>query len=337
MFEHGRDKVAGWLWRGCLIAVAASACVTRAAEDGATLRGDQAWAHGDYEEALAEYRLAVRRGANSGDAHLRVAHAYARLGRVDEARQAYRRAIEVEPDLVDQAVSDLVRLARTAQQQADRFALASALEAAAELNPDVNFARLAFPLASHYAANGEHARALVFFQRALSGDSVPEVLYETALAYEEVGACESALAFYRRFVETVPTRQQRDAGWHIGKCSYDLAQEFRDDGDHEGALALLQETVARGEPRTHLARAYFELGELLVSFARCDEAVDAFGGAAREDPSVSRALARRAEHWIDQLRFGVSVGDDRGRGAMEGEEGRGTRPPGWPEDLEWAC
>ena len=337
MPEHGREKDTGWLLRGCLIAVAVSGCVAGAAEDGATLRGDQAWAHGDYEEALAEYRLAARRGANSGDAHLRVAHAYARLGRVDEARQAYRRAIDLEPDLADQAVSDLVRLARTAQQQADRFALASALEAAAELNPDVNFAHLAFPLASHYAANGEHARALVFFQRALSGDSVPEVLYEAALAYEEVGACEAALAFYRQFTEAVPTRQQRDAGWHIGKCSYDLAQEYRDDGDHEGALTLIQETVARGEPRTHLARAYYEMGELMVSFARCDEAVDAFRGAAREDPSASRALARRAEHWIDQLRFGVSFGDEEGRGVMEGEESPGGGPPGWPEDLEWAC
>ena len=337
MFKRGRARVAGRLWRGCLIVVAASACVARAAEDGATLRGDQAWAHGDYEEALAEYRLAVRRGASSGDAHLRVAHAYARLGRVDEARQAYRRAIEVRPDLADQAVSDLVRLARTAQQQEDRFAVASALEAAAELNPDVNFARLAFPLASHYAANGEHARALVFFQRALSGDSVPEVLYETALAYEEVGACESALTFYWRFVEAVPARRQRDAGWHIGKCSYDLAQELRDAGDHEEALTLVEETVARGEPRTHLARAYYEMGELLVSFARCGEAVDAFRGAAREDPSTSRALARRAERWIDRLRFGVSLGDDGGREVLEGEEGPGGGPPGWPEDIEWAC
>ena len=337
MFEHEAPWVAGWLWRSCLIVVAALGCVAGAAEDGATLRGDQAWAHGDYEEALAEYRLAVRRGASSGDAHLRVAHAYARLGRVDEARQAYRRAIEIEPDLADQAVSDLVRLARTARQQADRFALASALEAAAELNPDVNFARLAFPLASHYAANGEHARALVFFQRALSGDSMPEVLYETALAYEEVGACESALTFYGRFVEAVPARQQRDAGWHIGKCSYDLAQEYRDDGDHEGALTLIEETVARGEPRTHLARAWYEMGELLVSFARCGEAVDAFRGAAREDPSASRALARRAERWIDQLRFGVSSSGGEGREAVEGEEGRASGPAGWPEDLEWAC
>ena len=337
MPERTRDPVAGWLRWGCLIAVAALACVSRATEDGATQRGDQAWARGDYEEALAEYRLAVRHGVNSGEAHLRVAHAYARLGRVDEARQAYGSAIAADPDLADQAVADLVRLARTAHEQNDRFGLASALEAAVELHPDVNFAGLAFPLASHYAAIGEHARALVFFQRALSGDSLPEVLYQTALAYEEVGACEAALAFYGRFVEAVPPSQQRDSGWHIGKCSYDLAQEFRRDGDHEGALALIEETVARGEPRTHLARAYYGMGELLVSFARCAEAVDAFGEAAREDPSASRALARRAEHWIDQLRFGVSFEEDAGRGTMRDEDGREAGPPGWPEDLGWSC
>ena len=327
-----------WLRQGCLVAAAAgAACVARATEDGATLRGDQAWAHGDYEEALAEYRLAARRGANSGHAHLRVGHAYARLGRVDEAKQAYRRAIADDPGFADQAVADLVRLARTAQERNDPFGVASALEAAVEFRPDVNFVRLAFPLASHYAANGEHARALLFFQRALSADSVPEVLYETALAYEEVGACASALSYFKQFVEAVPASRRRDAGWHIGKCSYDLAQEYRRDGDHEGALALIEETVLMGEPRTHLARAYYELGELLVSTARCGEAVDAFRGAAREDPSVSRALARRAEHWIDQLRFGVSFGGDPGRGAMQQDDEYTAGPPGWPEYLEWSC
>ena len=337
MPENSGNTVAGWLRWGCVIALAASACVARATEDGATLRGDRAWAHGDYEEALAEYRLAVRRGANSGDAHLRVAHAYARLARVDEARQAYARAIESDPRLADQAVSDLVRLARLARDQNDRFGLASALEAAVDLHPDVNFARLAFPLASHYAANGEHARSLVFFQRALSGDPPPEVLYETALAYEEVGACESALSFYRRFEEAVPASRRRDSAWHIGTCSYDLAQEMRRDGDHEEALVLIEETVARREPRTHLARAYYEMGELLVSFARCDEALDAFRGAAREDPSASNALARRAERWIDRLRFGASRDDDARRGELRSDDGPGAGPPGWPEDLAWAC
>ena len=327
-----------WLLRGGLVAaVAGSACVARATEDGATLRGDQAWAHGDYEEALAEYRLAVGRGANSGDAHLRVAHAYARLGRVDEARQAYRRAIASEPAFADQAVADLVRLARTARERNDPFGVASALEAAVEFRADVNFVRLAFPLAAHYSANGEHARALLFFQRALSADSVPEVLFETALAYEEVGACASALNYFQQFVESVPAASRRDAGWHIGKCSYDLAQEYRRDGDHEGALALIEETVRLGEPRTHLARAYYEMGELLVASARCDEAVDAFRGAAREDPSVSRALARRAEHWIDQLRFGVSYSGEPAAAGMQQDDEVAIGPPGWTEDLEWSC
>ena len=79
------------------------------------------------------------------------------------------------------------------------------------------------------------------------------------------------------------------------------------------------------------------MGALLVASARGGEALDAFRGAAREDPSASRALARRAEHWIDQLRFGVSSADDEGREAMEGEEGLGSGPSGWPEELQWAC
>ena len=37
-------------------------------------RGDEAFAQGNYEEALAEYRLAVRQGADGPEITARVAH-----------------------------------------------------------------------------------------------------------------------------------------------------------------------------------------------------------------------------------------------------------------------
>ena len=42
----------------------AAACGTRATEQSAVRRGDEAFALGNYEEALSEYRLAVRQGAD---------------------------------------------------------------------------------------------------------------------------------------------------------------------------------------------------------------------------------------------------------------------------------
>ena len=41
------------------------------------------------------------------------------------------------------------------------------------------------------------------------------------------GGVRLALSYFKQFAESVPAASRRDAGWHIGKCSYDLAQEYR--------------------------------------------------------------------------------------------------------------
>ena len=53
-----------FLTLAALCGLTVAACATRATEESAVRRGDQAFALGDYEEALAEYRLAVRQGAD---------------------------------------------------------------------------------------------------------------------------------------------------------------------------------------------------------------------------------------------------------------------------------
>ena len=338
-----RKRPKAWSrWRvACsIVVVGAAACVSQSPEESAIFRGDQAWARGDHEEALAEYLLAVRQGANSGLVHLRVAHAYVELGRVDEAKQAYLTAIESEPDFADQAVADLVRRARISDARDDRFGVASALEAALELRPGISFAKLALPMARHYAGNGEYERALPFFQKALAAaDSAPEVVYEAALAYEQMGDCVRALLFFEEFAGLVRARDRLDADWHIGNCSYRLSGEYREKGDRGEALRLLQETVGIGEPKTLLASAYYDMGQLLVSLGRCEEAIDALGGVLRESPSGSGPSVRRAELWIDELRFGDRRrGRDRrelGPGAVDGARPSYERPINWSGRPTW--
>ena len=99
-----------------VLVLAATACGGQHAESDALTRGDAAWARGDIEEALAEYRLALR-ASQDAQSVMRVAHAYAQLGRADDAQPYYRQAVEADPRLTTQAVSDLVMLARTADER----------------------------------------------------------------------------------------------------------------------------------------------------------------------------------------------------------------------------
>ena len=279
------------------------ACTAAGSEGEALRRGDEAFARGDLTEALAEYRLSLVQGGDDVDTLLRVAHAYAQSGRVDEARQYYRQAVEVEPDLADLAASDLLRVARAAITRQDGIAAAAAVESAMDLKPGVSLTGISLPLARHFARNGRYGQALPFFQKALrETETDTEVVFEMALAHEELGDCRRALVFFEQIREDVTPAQQSEVDWNIGNCSADLAEEARAEEDLDEALRLYQSTIELGEPRNRLARAWFEIGEILVARGECSAAVAAFDQVPRQDlPGgfmVDRARAR-----VDEIRF----------------------------------
>jgi tetratricopeptide (TPR) repeat protein len=165
------------------------ACGQDANEVSAVRRGDVAFAQGNYDEALAEYRLAVRQGVDDPEVTARVAHTYAMMGQVDDASAYYVDAVARDAGLIDQAVSDLMRIARDSWVSSDRFAMATAVESALELRPGVGVGEMSLPLARHYFVNGQYGRALPFYQKALAEarDSLPEIVFEVGFVHRADG------------------------------------------------------------------------------------------------------------------------------------------------------
>jgi tetratricopeptide (TPR) repeat protein len=327
----------------CGLAGVLAACSATVAEEGALARGDQAWVAGDVEEALAEYRLSLQQGNTDAEVYARIGHAYAELGKIDEAGDYYHLASDQDSAFVEQAVADLVRLARAAENRGDRFGVAAAMEASLEFRPGVSVAELALPLARYYSQSGEYGRALPFYAKALANapvDTTSDVVFETGLAHEQVGDCQRALVFYEQFAEVASAAQTSEVSWRIGECSYLLATRIRSDLERarregivppggfvsedelpgsepnalptaeevtaleEVALMHLERTITLGEPRNRQAQAYFEKGELLAARGECDAAVDAFRQVGRVDPSGTGTLVARARERIDEIRFG---------------------------------
>ena len=297
-----------------LITLAATfACSPRATEESALRRGDEAFAQGQYDEALAEYRLAVRQGADDPATLARVAHTFALMGRVDDAGTYYVDAAARDDSFADQAVSDLMRLAVEAGTTGDRFAMATAVETALELRPGIGVGDLALPLARHYFENGEFGRALPFYQKAMAEatDSTPETVWEVGQAYEEVGDCEHALIYFERFREMVRRWERDEVEWHIGSCSFSLAREFRSaraglsEEDLERALQLVDRALEVGEPRNIQAAAWFEKGVALGMVGRGDEAIEALLKAVDFQPEHPEAWRYLADHLM-------ATGDNEG-------------------------
>ena len=300
-----------------MVSTLLSACFGGGGDESSILRGDEAAARGDLEAALAEYRLAVRRGSDDASALVRVAHTYALMGRIDEAGEFFRRAVEQDPDLADQAVSDMVRLARAARDRGDLFGLASAMETAMSFRPGITMQDMELPLASHYFRSGEYATALPYYQAAIVGmrDTIPEVFFEAASAYDEVGDCRRALLYYEEYKTMISRNSSRhgEVDWKIGSCSLRLAHDLRLEGEDQEALANIERTIALEQPRSDQARAYFEMGEILSDLGRCEDAMEAFDQVRGADQTGTSPLVELAQWWSDELRFLGPAG--RGLGA----------------------
>lgn len=299
---------------------ATSACVDRATENTAVRRGDVAFAADSLDEALAEYRLALRQGSRDADVLARAAHTFAELGQVDEAADLYRQAADADPRWGDQAAADLMHLARRAAWGRERFRMATAVQEALRFRPGIGLGDLALPLARHHFQNGEYSRALPLYQRALMrADTVPEILFEIGQAYEEIGDCRRALGHYEAFYEAAP-RSQRDAALlYIGSCALSVARELHEGPavsteDMEEARTLVGRYLEVGEPRSLQGEAYFLLGEIHAALGECSEAQDAFAQVLRLESVGGGALMTRARERFDLLRFGRGLESYRSDG-----------------------
>jgi len=293
------------------VRLAVGAFVLAACQDGedAIARGDRLWADSGYTAALAEYRLALRQAPGDESALLRVAHGYATVGQMEEAREAYAELLARDSRYTDQAVFDYVRLARRALQRGDRYGMAVAVEAALGLRPQIGLGDLAAPLARYYAETGEPARALPLYERALAmapPDSAPELLYEIGRIEQALGQCREAIGSFSAYRQRRPGgAREGEARWHTGSCALTLARQAHREGNLPEALEHLDLVLELGAPENVQDQAWFERGEILFALGRFDEALAAYRRVLDLTPTRTGQLVERAQRRIDQIRFGT--------------------------------
>ena len=272
-------------------------------------RGDALWADSQYGAALAEYRLASQRARGDAVVRLRVAHAYARTGRAERATASYAALLREAPEWQDQAVFDLVRLARDAARRGNAQALADAAAGVLALNPQQPLPRLQHTLARQAMQSGDRERALAFLQGAIANapnDSLPELWLLAGRLREELGACDAAARFYRDYLSSQPAGAAADdVRWRLGNCAFASAREHARAGFSGEALERYGTVVRLGVPQNLVDQAWVERGELFLSLGRTDSAREAFLrvvelGRGRAAPQVlQRAEARLREMGVE--------------------------------------
>jgi tetratricopeptide (TPR) repeat protein len=313
-----RGGAAG-LMRSALIPALAATLLLAACRDNepAIARGDRMWADSAYPAALDEYRLALAQ-RDDDQARVRLAHAYARAGRLPETANLYRELLPSHPELAGQAVYDLLLVADRAHRRGDVFTAAGALDAALNLRPEIRIPAYALSVARFHRQRGDPERAADFYVRALTHlpqDSTPRVYYELGLLHEETARCVEAIDYF----EAARVHGQRDerrwrtliaeSRWHVGYCAFRLAQEARDRGDVLVALDQLGTMLRLGQPEHLLDQAWLDQGDLLFGIGRFDEALEAYRQVVERSATRTGPLVERAQRRIDEIRFGQPVPD----------------------------
>lgn len=218
IFGKGR-----WVYWTILLAVLVAAGVVvvrrKSPEEVARKRlvwGDTALANGDYEQAIAFYKVAVEKDPTLYSARFNLALAYEYVDE-EKAAAAWEEYLEVaggEPsqaEWLEEARAHLGRLeaspyaARAAElfEKEDYDAARAEYEAALEYDPES--LELLRGAAAVEAAAGDHEAAAAYYERAL--DLAPysmNIRYELARTYEELDK-NKAVKFYEEMLEMSKT------------------------------------------------------------------------------------------------------------------------------------
>jgi tetratricopeptide (TPR) repeat protein len=116
---------------------------------------------GSHDDAITEFRAAIRLKADDAPAHYELAHALQRNGLHDEAIVAFREAIRLKPD--DFATH--LELARVLREKGQREEAAAEFREAIRLKPDDAAAHFEFG-SFHHDSSGERDAELAEFREA---------------------------------------------------------------------------------------------------------------------------------------------------------------------------
>lgn len=241
----------------------------------------------EYETAEAIFRATLEKFPDSHEAYCGLAAALWRLDRIPEAREAFGRALELDP-LSWETWWNLGRLER---HVGDSAAELRAFERASELRPDDLGTRL--ELAAAQANSGDRDRARELFEELLGARFAPpsaRVRAHVGLGDLEAagGNFEGALAHYD---EALALDRAHAAAWlQRGQVLLALQQPA------EAILAM--RTACELDPTNF--RAHYNLATLLVRASQFGLAIEVYEHALSLDPPAELAGPIEAE--LERLR-----------------------------------
>jgi tetratricopeptide (TPR) repeat protein len=283
--------------------VTAAACV-RTAADHEEL-GDRAYAAGDYRDALAEYRLALRPEPTRGPLLAKAAAAALHTAEFAFATSAYEALAGADGTRADEAADGLERVVRAALAVNERVAGETALAALRALAPDRPLGHYARAVALDAAEQGRNREARELLPPAIAaapdGRTQDSLLFAYATVAARLRDCDTAVpafeAVIRRGREPGAAEAAREG---LALCALILGDAALDAGRSEAAEDWYRRAAAPGATSDVARAAFLRLGDLRLARGDVLGAVESYqmvlqGGIPGD------SLAVRAQQRINAL------------------------------------
>jgi len=271
----------------------------------AEIRG--AYDAGEYREAVAFCRHAIRKGVDAAEIYYFYGASLVSLNRDFEGYRQFDEAILREPAMSPKIAQFLFASGEQSLRKRLRSQGGKRLQKAIEIDSATELGPYLYLVADEYYAAKDYEFAASLYRRAIEAwpdTSAAEPAYlNMAEAYAETGAGVRARESLEEMLELYPDgRLATQARWRLVNLLYEQGEKQFLLGNYEAAVEVLEDLVRRTRNPGMAQKSRFLLGETYEQMGDYEEAYRQYRKIIDQDRGASGRIVGRAKEKIAALR-----------------------------------
>ncbi len=272
-------------------------------------KGDNYFNMGRYEDAFAEYSVALRQKNDDPDILRKIGKTSFLRNDLVETQKAYFQLLKLSPEDSAMVIIDFYQLGAGFHERNDPVQMARAFESIFRVDSTYNVGEYFYSLADFYHDEADFDKAVKYYTKALifrpEHEKVEEATYRLALCSEKIENYSDALVYYEQFLRKFPgSVHASTVEWHRGLCALNVAGEEFENGDPEAALEYVQIPISTGQPQVKQGDAWYLKGEICRELGQRDSALVAYEKVLDLNPSRTGRLVALSQQRIREIKFG---------------------------------